>query len=93
MKEMITIGSIVSLYNIHRKLMIIGYCQKEVETEKIWDYVACFYPEGFVSAKRLVLFDKEQIETVYLRGYLDQEAFDFQTRLEKNIQKGREENE
>ncbi|MCL2841731.1 MAG: DUF4176 domain-containing protein, partial [Defluviitaleaceae bacterium] len=38
-----------------KKLAIVGYMQKETETEKVWDYSAVPYPEGMFSSGNIHL--------------------------------------
>jgi len=49
MKKYLPIGSIVLLKNGNKKIMIYGRRQIQVTSGKIFDYVACFYPEGNVN--------------------------------------------
>lgn len=56
--------------------MINGVCQKSVgEQERIWDYCGVVFPEGYISADRIFLFNNEQIERVYMIGYQDEELW------------------
>lgn len=87
MKQLLPIGSVVLLKNSTKKIMIIGYCQKEVgNQEKIWDYAACVFPEGYLAADKTFLFDSEQIETVYFLGLQDQEQMKFVQYAEQVLQ-------
>jgi hypothetical protein len=53
--------------------MIYGRKQMAVESGKMYDYVACFYPEGNVSDEYTFLFDHNQIDKVIFKGYSDDE--------------------
>ena len=77
MKKYLPIGSVVLLKDSQKRVMIVGLRQKQVDTDKIWDYSACFYPEGIIDPKRLFLFDQEQIERLYFIGYQDGEGLAF----------------
>ena len=39
------IGTVVTLVNGDRPIMIYGRKQFQENTDNIWDYVACLYPE------------------------------------------------
>ena len=61
--------------------MIVGVKQKQVGSDKIWDYSACLYPEGILDPDKLFLFDNEQIERLYFVGLQDGEGLAFQQKL------------
>lgn len=77
-KRTLPIGSIVLLKNANKRIMILGYCQyKADEMKHIYDYIGCTYPEGFLSADKMVLFDHEQIQHIYALGFQNDEQFAF----------------
>ena len=82
--KLLPIGSIVSLYKNNTKLMIVGYLQKTPDDNKVWDYSACVYPNGFISPNRMVVFDNIQVERTYYIGYMNLENIEFLKELEKN---------
>lgn len=45
--------------------------------EKIYDYAACYYPEGILNPHELFLFQHEDVEFVYFVGMQDSEEFSF----------------
>ena len=70
-KELLPIGSVVLLEGGTKTLMITGYKMKEkAEDEKIYDYVACIFPEGFME-QIYSLFDANQIKDVLFVGCMD----------------------
>ena len=73
MKEYLPIGSVVLLKGGTKKIMIYGRKQMAAESGKMYDYVACFYPEGNVSDEFTFLFDHSQIAQVIFKGYVDDE--------------------
>lgn len=76
--EELPIGSLVLLKNELRKIMILGYDQKLIsDTTKSFDYVGCFFPEGYVSALKNVLFNKDDIKSIYFLGCHDASFDDF----------------
>ncbi len=65
------IGSVVLLEGGTKPLMITGYKMKEkAEDEKVYDYVACVFPEGFME-QIYSLFDVNQIADVLFVGCMD----------------------
>ena len=55
-----------------------GYhIQEEATTKKIYDYAACYYPEGILNPHELFLFQHEDVEFVYFVGMQDSEEFSF----------------
>src|SRR5690554_5154827 len=77
--EMLPLGSVVLLKGGTKKIMIVGRVQlKNDDNEKtIYDYSASYYPEGIIDPKELFLFNNENIDKVYFRGYEDEEELDF----------------
>lgn len=80
-KRYLPIGSIVKLEGGEKRVMIYGRRQRQVNSEVIWDYIACLYPEGNISEEYMYLFNNDQIEVVYCIGFQDEEEFAFQKRL------------
>ena len=84
MEGLLPIGTVVLLKNSEKRLMIAGVCQKEVgEKETIWDYAGCLYPEGYLGADKVYLFNNEQIERIYALGYQDEEQFAFKQKIDQ----------
>lgn len=85
------IGSVVILENASKRILILGYCQyKGDDRTKIYDYVGCPYPEGFISSDKMVLFDHSQIRHIYALGYQNEEQFAFREKLKVALQKNDE---
>jgi len=87
MKKLLPIGSVVMLKGGKKRVMIIGRIQRLVNTDKLYDYSACYYPEGVLDPKDLFLFNNEDIDTVYFVGFQDTEEFKFRGYLEDEIGK------
>ena len=81
MKKYLPIGSVVLLKESQKRIMIVGVKQKQVGSDKIWDYSACLYPEGILDPDKLFLFDNEQIERLYFVGLQDGEGLAFSQKL------------
>ena len=77
MKKFLPIGSVVLLKDSQKRIMIVGVKQKQVDSDKVWDYSACLYPEGILEPDKLFLFDAEQIERLYFIGLQDGEGLAF----------------
>ncbi len=75
MKKLYPIGTILTLKNSYKKLMITGRFVKSPEDEKVYHYAACFYPHGIISTKENILFDTENIEFVIHEGYTDLDEY------------------
>ena len=81
MKQYLPLGSVVTLKEGEKKLMICGRIQREILSREIYDYCACLYPEGMIDSKSVYLFDQEDI------GLQDQEEFAFREEMEKQLEK------
>lgn len=91
--KLLPVGSVVLLEESNKRVMIVGRLQRQQSTGKIWDYSACFYPEGIINPNELFLFNHSQIAVVYFIGFQDREGVEFQEVLEgkrRELQSGRE---
>lgn len=82
---LLPIGTVVLLKNSQKRVMIIGVLQKQLKDGEpvIWDYSACFYPEGYMGPDKTFLFNSDQIEKVFAVGYQDQEQFAFKDKIDQ----------
>ncbi|MDR0858217.1 MAG: DUF4176 domain-containing protein, partial [Oscillospiraceae bacterium] len=71
MTAFLPIGSVVHLKESNKRVMIYGRLQREVDGNRVWDYIACLFPEGNVSPDHSFLFDNEQIEKIDFVGCQD----------------------
>lgn len=83
MNDLLPIGSIVILKDGEKKLMIYGRKQIQTGTAKLWDYIACLYPEGNIDDEHCYLFNHSDIERTIFIGYQDEEEFEFREELKK----------
>jgi len=81
MEFALPIGSVVSVYDVEKRVMIAGVRQIESETGKTWDYCGCIYPEGILNSHEMVLFDKKHIDSLYFMGFRDGEGLLFTKKL------------
>lgn len=69
-------------------MMITGIRQTGKENpEKEYDYVGVLYPEGHIGEEYNFLFDREDVEQVFFRGFEDMERQEFINKLEEYYQK------
>lgn len=88
MKNLLPNGSVVVLKDSNRKIMTLARWQRlEGDTEdRIFEYGACLYPEGLLSANETILFNHEQIEYVLFIGYRDLDEFKYLEYLKKQAE-------
>ena len=85
--EYLPIGSVVLLKNANKRVMITGFyvSSQEVNSDKVYDYVGCLYPEGVISSSQNLVFDNDQISQIVFVGYRDIEEQLFKENLVKSI--------
>lgn len=73
-EKYLPIGTVAMLEKGKKRVMITGFCGVTKENkEKVWDYVGCMYPEGFLDSEHTCLFDHSQIDKIYYLGLSDDE--------------------
>ena len=85
MDNLLPIGSIVLLDGADKRLMICGVAQTNPADGKVYDYLACLYPEGFIGAKHTYLFDHKEIQRIDAEGFTDDEYATFRANLNEFI--------
>ena len=87
-EKFLPIGTVVKLKDASKRLMIAGYCafDNKRNTEKMWDYIACLYPEGLISPNRMCFFNHEQIDKIFYYGLKDEEMEKFEIELKKMVE-------
>ncbi|MBT2680633.1 DUF4176 domain-containing protein [Bacillus sp. ISL-35] len=74
-KRLLPTGSVVILKEGSKRLLIYG--RKQIlmnENEpKMYDYLACYYPEGYINPDHTFVFNHEDIESTVFIGYVDKE--------------------
>lgn len=83
---LLPIGSVVLVGNSQKKVMIVGLCQKGGAEGKLWDYAGVVFPEGYIDANKLFLFNSEQISRIYALGYQDAEQIAFKEKADVMMQ-------
>ena len=82
-KELLPIGSVVILKNAVKRLMIYGVGQTDKSEGKEYDYIGVMYPEGNMGEGTQYLFNHSDIESVYFRGFDDDERTKFINALQE----------
>ena len=86
LKNILPAGSVVLLKESTKRVMVMGFAQTMPENpEKVYDYCGCLYPEGYMNAEKIFLFNHEDVDRVYHVGYIDEEQFRFEERLEEAL--------
>lgn len=86
LEQVLPVGTVVMLKGGMKKLMIMGYQQSATESLiKVYDYIGCEYPEGFIDTEDLVLFDHSDIEHIFALGLQNEEQIAFRKDLENEI--------
>lgn len=82
MRTLLPLGTVVSLTGVEHRIMIVGYARyKEGDTSHIYDYVGCYYPEGFIGADKTLIFDHSMIESLYYIGFNNEESSQFMNKV------------
>ncbi|WP_304580917.1 DUF4176 domain-containing protein [Dubosiella newyorkensis] len=87
MPELLPLGSVVTLKNGDKKIMIIGRFQRSKESGKIYDYAAVLWPEGMIDSTKMYLFDHKDTRVLYYIGLQNEEEFNFRFVLEEEYEK------
>ncbi len=72
------IGTVVLLKGGEKKVMITSYlifATNKDGKKVLYDYGACYYPEGAMDAKNAVGFNHEDIEKVVFKGLADDKEY------------------
>ena len=83
MNELFPIGTIVLLKNGTKKVMITGfYATSENDSNQVYDYLGCLYPEGILSSDENLVFNHNDVATIVFRGYDSEEEKNFKQKLD-----------
>ena len=81
-EKFLPVGSVVLLKGGKKRVMVIGFCAMSKEHEgKVFDYSGCLYPEGLIASNQTCLFNHDQIEKVFFKGFVDEEEKTFKDKL------------
>lgn len=85
-KEFLPVGSVVILKGGTKRVMVTGFCSIDNDDKsKMYDYTGCLYPEGIINSNEICLFNNNQIDQVFFKGYIDEEETKFKEELKKTL--------
>lgn len=84
-EKYLPIGTVVMLKGGKKRIMITGFACKTANSDKIYDYCGCLYPEGFIASNQNLLFNHDQIESISFIGLIDEEEKKFKQKLNRII--------
>lgn len=77
-RDLLPIGSVVLLKGGEKRIMICGRIQTKAGEDTIYDYSACYFPEGIVDSKHMFFFNNDAIERIFFIGFQDPEELSYQ---------------
>ena len=80
-KDLLPIGSVVLIKGGEKRVMICGRIQAKADNDKIYEYSACYYPEGIIDPDSMFFFDNDAIENIFFIGFQDPEEIAFRTQV------------
>lgn len=80
-KDLLPIGSVVLLKGGEKRIMICGRIQAKEGDNTIYDYSACYYPQGMISADDIFFFNRDAISRVFFIGFQDAEELAFRNEV------------
>lgn len=80
-KDLLPIGSVVLLKGGDKRIMICGRIQAKEGENTIYDYSACYYPQGLISADDVFFFNRDAIARVFFLGFQDAEELAFRSEV------------
>lgn len=80
-KDLLPIGSVVLLKGGEKRIMICGRIQAKEGDNTIYDYSACYYPQGMISADNIFFFNRDAISRVFFLGFQDAEELAFRNEV------------
>lgn len=84
-ERFLPLGTVVLLKNGTKRIMICGRLEMREYDQKIFDYLACYYPEGILNPDEMFLFNHDDIKEVMFLGFQDQEEADMQKYLSARV--------
>lgn len=93
-KELLPVGSVVTLVGGVRKIMIIGIKTMHKDNpDLIYDYIGVLYPEGFLGDEGNFMFNHSDINDIIFKGYQNPERDNFIEYMEQAYKKEKESKE
>ena len=88
-EKFLPIGSVVLLKEAVQKVMITGFLLKNEEDGQVYDYCGCIYPFGELSLNAAMMFNHDKIDTVFFKGYTNDEEVMFKKQLNEIVASGK----
>ena len=87
MKEkFLPIGTVVILKGASKKIMVTGFMPLDSKNNEQYDYLACPFPEGYISSNEYLLFNHSQIDKIFYMGFENEESTDFNNVIHKFLE-------
>lgn len=86
MQHILPIGSVVKLKDGDKSIMIVGRILKDKDTNKLYEYSGCYYPEGIFEPTELFLFQHEDIVNVIFMGLQNEAEKAFRSFMKDKLQ-------
>lgn len=86
MNDYLPLGSVITLKNAQKRLMIAGR-QQQMADGSLYDYSAVLWPEGMIRSDQMYLFNAEDIARIWFIGLQDSEEFAFRSALDEQKRK------
>lgn len=80
-KNLLPIGSVVLLKGGEKRIMITGRIQTRAGESQIYDYSACYYPQGIIAPDQMFFFNRDAIDKVFFLGFQDGEEFHYRQEI------------
>lgn len=80
-KDLLPIGSVVLLEGGEKRVMIVSRVIAKAGEDVIYDYAACYYPEGIVDPNNMFFFNHDAISSVFFIGFQDPEELEFRSQV------------
>lgn len=90
MKKILPIGSIVNLKKGEGTLLMIvsrASLYKKDETIGYYDYASVVYPEGLNKDNEFMFFNREDIDQVIFKGFIDSDEQEIEENYDEEIAK------
>ena len=75
-ESFLPIGSVVKLSN-NKTIQLVGYGSRKESDNKIYDYCAVPFPEGFIDGNHMFFCNNDDIEELLSMGYMDDDVIDY----------------
>ena len=89
MNNLLPIGSVVLTKDTKKKVVIVGYAANG-KKEKIYDYIAFPYPEGFIKPDLILGFNHSNITSIIYKGLETKESIEVLNDIKNIIEKERQ---